>query len=73
VVREVNRDWLYNYEQRSTLDMTAARSWHNLLEIDSSQAVNVMFSDAGYLQVLIQGDDLIQQNYGRVYVNLESS
>lgn len=73
VVREINHDWLYNYEQRSTLDMTAARSWHNLLEIDSSQAVNVMFSDAGYLQVLIHGDDLLRQNYSRVYVNLESS
>ena len=73
VVREINPDWLYNYEQRGTLDMSQARSWHNLLEVDSSQAVDLIFGDAGYLQVLIHGDDLIRQNYSRVYVNLESS
>ncbi|HEY0739234.1 MAG TPA: YwqG family protein [Herpetosiphonaceae bacterium] len=73
VVREVNPDWIYNYEQRGTLDMSQARSWHNLLEIDSSHAVDLMFGDAGYLQVLIHGEDLIRQNFSRVYVNLESS
>ncbi|MHC5748977.1 MAG: DUF1963 domain-containing protein, partial [Nostoc sp.] len=58
IVREVNPEWLYNYEQRQTLDMTRAQNWHNLLEVDSSRAVDLMFSDAGYLQVLIYGEDL---------------
>lgn len=73
VVREVNPEWLYNYEQRGTLDMSHANNWHNLLEIHSNWDVDVMFGDAGYLQVLIHAEDLIRQNYSRVYVNLESS
>ncbi|MHC5772243.1 MAG: DUF1963 domain-containing protein [Nostoc sp.] len=32
-----------------------------------------MFSDAGYLQVLIHGEDLKQLDFSTVYVNLESS
>ncbi|ODH02971.1 hypothetical protein A4S05_21810 [Nostoc sp. KVJ20] len=73
IVREVNPEWLYNYEQRQTLDMTRAQNWHNLLEVDSSRAVDLMFSDAGYLQVLIHGEDLKQLDFSTVYVNLESS
>ncbi|MEH1804433.1 YwqG family protein [Nostoc sp.] len=73
IVREVNPEWLYNYEQRQTLDMTRAQNWHNLLQVDSSRAVEVMFSDAGYLQVLIHGEDLKRLDFSTVYVNLESS
>lgn len=73
IVREVNPEWLYNYEQRQTLDMTRAQNWHNLLEVDSSRAVDLMFSDAGYLQVLIHTEDLKRLDFSTVYVNLESS
>ncbi|MHC5771083.1 MAG: DUF1963 domain-containing protein [Nostoc sp.] len=38
--------------------MTRAQNWHNLLQVDSSRAVDLMFSDAGYLQVLIHSEDL---------------
>lgn len=73
IVREVNPEWLYNYEQRQTLDMTHAQNWHNLLEVESSRAVDLMFGDAGYLQVLIHGEDLKRPDFSTVYVNLESS
>ncbi|MBR8839977.1 MAG: DUF1963 domain-containing protein [Stigonema ocellatum SAG 48.90 = DSM 106950] len=73
VVREVNPEWLYNYEQRRTLDMTRAQNWHNLLEVESSISVELTFGDAGYLQILIHSEDLKRQDFSRVYVNLESS
>ena len=73
IVREVNPDWLYNYEQRRTLDMTPAKNWQNLLMVDSSNSVNLMFGDAGYLQVLVHAEDLKRQDFSRVYLNLESS
>ena len=73
VVREVNPEWLYNYEQHRTLDMTRAQNWHNLLEVESSISVDLTFGDAGYLQVLVHGEDLKRQDFSRVYVNLESS
>ncbi len=73
LVKEVNPKWLYNYEQRRTLDMTRAQSWHNLLEVESSTSVDLMFGDAGYLQILIHREDLKQHDFSKVYVNLESS
>ncbi|WP_320073224.1 YwqG family protein [Nostoc sp. MG11] len=73
IVREVNPEWLYNYEQCHTLDMTRAQNWHNLLEVESSRTVDLMFGDAGYLQVLIYGEDLKRLDFSTVYVNLESS
>ncbi|MDZ8262974.1 YwqG family protein [Nostoc sp. ChiQUE01b] len=73
VVRQVNPEWLYNYEQRQTLDMTHAQNWHNLLEVESNRKVDLMFGDAGYLQVLIHGEDLKRLDFSQVYVNLESS
>ncbi|MHC5769879.1 MAG: DUF1963 domain-containing protein, partial [Nostoc sp.] len=41
IVREVNPEWLYNYEQRQTLYMTRAQNWHNLLQVESSRAVDL--------------------------------
>ena len=73
VVREVNSQWLYNYEQRGRLDMTGAQRWRNLLQVDSIDAVRLMFGDAGYLQLLVHDDDLRRQDFSRIYVNLESS
>lgn len=73
IVREVNPAWLYNYEQRGTLDMTGAQHWHNLLQLNSSSAVRLMFGDAGYLQLLVHQEDLRRQDFSRIYVNLESS
>lgn len=73
VVREVNHEWRFNYEQRATLDMTPAQRWRNLLQVDTSHAVNLMFGDAGYLHILIHDEDLQRQDFSRVYVNLESS
>lgn len=73
VVREENPAWLYDYEKRGTLDMSRAARWTNLLEVDSADAVDLMFGDAGYLQVLVHADDLQRQDLSRVYVNLQSS
>ncbi|HEY9801516.1 MAG TPA: YwqG family protein [Leptolyngbyaceae cyanobacterium] len=73
IVREVNPEWLYNYEQRQILDMTRAHNWHNLLEVESSETVDLMFGDAGYLQILIREEDLKRLDFSQVYVNLESS
>ncbi|MEO1300149.1 MAG: YwqG family protein [Cyanobacteria bacterium J06636_16] len=73
VVREVNPKWLYNYEQRRTLDMQRAQNWQNLLRVDSCNPVNLIFGDCGYLQVLIHDSDLKQGDFSRVYVDLESS
>ncbi len=73
VVREVNPKWLYDYKKREKLDMTKAKFWHNLLELHSEDSVNLMFGDAGYLQILIHEDDLKRRDFSKVYVNLESS
>jgi hypothetical protein len=73
VVREENREWLYDYARRGALDMSRAASWHNLLEVVSTYALNLAFGDAGYLQVLAHADDLRRHDFSRVYVNLQSS
>jgi hypothetical protein len=73
VVKEINPDWLYDYEQRSTLDLSGSQHWRNLLQVNSSDAVNLMFGDAGYLQLLAHDNDLKRQDFSRIYVNLESS
>jgi hypothetical protein len=73
IVREENPDWLYDYDKRKTIDMTPAYRWHNLLQIESRNAVNLCIGDAGYLQILIHHDDLNQHDFSRVYVDFESS
>lgn len=73
VVREVNAGWRYDYERRRGLDMAGAERWTNLLVVPSMDEVNLMFGDAGYLQVLTHVDDLRRQDFSRVWVNLESS
>lgn len=73
VVREVNPEWLYDYEQRGRLDMTGAQRWGNLLQVNSCDEVGLLIGDAGYLQLLVHEDDLQQQDFSRIYVNLESS
>ena len=73
VVREVNPQWLYDYEKRKTLDMRNAQRWCNLLSVNSSKAVDLWFGDAGYLQVLMHERDLPGMDLSRAYINLESS
>lgn len=73
VSREVDPGAVSDYERRSTIDMAPARKWHNLLQVDSSNALTLMFGDAGYLNVMIHEDDLARPDFSRVYVNLESS
>lgn len=73
IVREINPELLYNYKRHGSLDLTQVQNWCNLLELDSSDSVNLMFGDAGYLQVLIQQQKLQQLDFSSVYVNLESS
>jgi uncharacterized protein YwqG len=75
VVREVNPDWLYNYNalRNNNVDLSKAVAWQNLLELHSEDEINIMFGDAGYLQILIHENDLKKQDVSRVYVNLESS
>jgi hypothetical protein len=73
IVREIDPELLYNYERHGSLDLTQVQNWCNLLELDSDDSVNLMFGDAGYLQVLIQQQKLQQLDFSSVYVNLESS
>ncbi|MBE9181178.1 DUF1963 domain-containing protein [Oculatella sp. LEGE 06141] len=73
IVREINPNLIYDYQQRSKLDMTGARRWCNLLQVNSSQAVDLLFGDSGYLQLLVHDHDLQRQDFSRVYINLESS
>lgn len=54
-------------------DTLPALSWINLLELESSRQLNVMFGDAGYVQVLIPAEDLQQHEFGRLFVNTQSS
>jgi Domain of unknown function (DUF1963) len=73
IVREVNPEWLHNYDERGKLDMTKARSWQHFLGVKTENNVNLMFGDAGYLQILIHEHDLKKQDFSKVYVDLESS
>ncbi|HEX6039070.1 YwqG family protein [Longimicrobium sp.] len=73
VMREVNPAWRYAYDRRRTLDMAGAARWTHLLTVDSVDEVNLMFGDAGYLQVLAHEDDLRRGDFSRVWLNLESS
>lgn len=75
VVREVNPAWLYKHNElrNNNVDLSKGAFWQNLLELQSEDNVNIMFGDAGYLQILIHEDDLQKQDVSRVYVNLESS
>ncbi|MBC8103100.1 MAG: DUF1963 domain-containing protein [Cytophagales bacterium] len=47
--------------------------WRLLLLLDTNDAVNMMFGDAGYLQVFIQRDALAQRDFGNLFCQLESS
>ncbi|MGG6269964.1 YwqG family protein [Leptolyngbya sp. AN03gr2] len=49
------------------------QDWVNLLQVDSSTAVNLCIGDAGYLQVLIHREDLQRLDFSRILVNHESS
>jgi uncharacterized protein YwqG len=75
VVREVNPKWLYKYNElrNNNVDLSKARFWQNLLELHTEDNVNLMFGDAGYMQILIHENDLSKKDVSRVYVNLESS
>jgi hypothetical protein len=73
VVREVNPAWRYDFAKRGTLDMSPVANWHNLLKVHSSDEVNLMFSDSGYLQALVHRNDLERLDFSRVYVDLQSS
>jgi hypothetical protein len=73
VVREVNPAWRFDSARLAEIDLIPAQYWQNLLMVDSIRAVDLMFGDAGYLQILIHENDLGQQNFSRVFVNLESS
>lgn len=73
---EVEPDQLSNLptdEQRHQLAIGGARQWCNLLQVDSTKAINLLFGDSGYLQLLVHEADLHRQNLSRIYMNLESS
>jgi uncharacterized protein YwqG len=53
--------------------MAAAEHWQNLLTLGTIDEVDLVWGDAGYLQVLIRDTDLQQLDFSRVYVDLESS
>jgi hypothetical protein len=75
VVRQVNPKWLYKYSElrNNNVDLSKATAWQNLLELHTDDAVNVMFGDAGYMNILIHQHDLDKLDFSKVYVNLESS
>lgn len=73
MVRDVNRAWLYDYERRKTLDMARADAWRNFLRVDSVQALDLTFWDAGYLHFLIREGDLEALNFGQTYAAVETS
>ncbi|WP_102126946.1 DUF1963 domain-containing protein [Deinococcus planocerae] len=73
VVRDVNPAWLYDYGRRDTLDMTRADTWRTLLRLDSVQALDLTFWDAGYLHFLIRERDLEALNFGETYAAIETS
>lgn len=73
VVRDVNPAWLYDYGKRDTLDMTGADAWRTLLRLDSVQALDLTFWDAGYLHFLIRERDLKALNFGETYAAVETS
>ncbi len=73
VVREVNPALRYDFAERGTLDMSRVANWHNLLKVHSSDEVNLVFSDSGYLQALVHRDDLERLDFSRAYVDLQSS
>lgn len=73
VVREVNPEWLYKYDQRAKLDMQNANHWQHLLTIDSDDKLDLGIWDAGYLQFLIKDTDLAGLNFAQVYAAVESS
>lgn len=75
VVREVGKQFLYDYAKRQTLDMSRAHAWQNLLHLSSFSSGEVDFCvwDAGYLIFLIREDDLQKFELARVYAAVESS
>lgn len=73
VVREINPDWLYNYEKRRELDFSPQKHWRNLLRLDSVRELNFTVWDAGYFNFLIHQNDLANLDFSRVYAAVESS
>ncbi|HEU0301455.1 MAG TPA: YwqG family protein [Longimicrobium sp.] len=61
------------YDPREHMAAEDAVDWINLLQVESDDEVNVCFSDAGYLQVLVHPEALEQLDFSRAYVSLESS
>lgn len=73
VVREINPDWMFDYKRRQQIDMSPAKSWVGLMEVDSIDEVNLMFGDCGWLSAVIHENDLKNLDFTRVYVSSESS
>jgi uncharacterized protein YwqG len=73
VVREVNSDWIYNYDKRRELDFSGQTNWRNLLRLDSIRELNMTIWDAGYFNFLIHQNDLANLDFSRVYMAVESS
>ena len=73
IVRELNADWLYDYQKRRELDFSAQTNWQNLLSLDSIMELDFTIWDAGFLNFLIHRDDLAKRDFARVYAAVESS
>lgn len=74
VVREIGEKHLYNRAAQEKLDTrSGARRWHNLILIESSLKLNLTIWDAGYLNVLIEQDDLTAQKFTNTYASIETS
>lgn len=73
IVRELNAKWLYDYQKRPTLDLSAQTNWQNLLRLDSIMKLDFIIWDAGYLNFLVHRDDLQKLDFARVYAAVESS
>ena len=73
IVRELNPKWLYDYQKRRELDLSAQTNWLNLLRLDSILELDFVIWDAGYLNFLIHRADLEKHDFSRVYTAVESS
>ncbi|MEF2278061.1 DUF1963 domain-containing protein [Deinococcus sp. YIM 134068] len=73
IVRDVNPAWLYDSTKRATVDMTRAKTWRNLLRVNSVDELDLLFWDAGYLNVLIREADLEALNLTETYAAVETS
>ncbi|WP_010276647.1 YwqG family protein [Paenibacillus senegalensis] len=64
---------LLQFKDREKEHREAARDWQVLLSLSSLDAVNMCWWDAGFLEFLIDRNDLKRRRFDRTYLNLATS